>query len=189
MRIAFIVGVSLIVGLAGAGISLILPNQYTAKGLLIVTRKADEPDKEIFTYEGNYAQQNAGAYTTTFLAILQSPANLETADTGLDVKKLTQLVKTKREGSQGIALNVRGATPEQASILWGKISDSAINIHQGLKPNADPLIFISITPGSPTVLKTYPGWQTVLGAGFAFCAVILVSVIIIIRYLKGEYDH
>lgn len=189
LRVAFIIGVSLAVGLAGAGISLILPNQYTAKGLLVVTRKADLPSAGFFSYEGNYAQQNSGTYTGTFLAILQSPANLTSAGTEISLKDLTRLVKTKREGSQGISLTVKGDSPEQAKNLWGKIADSTIKTHEELKPTADPLISVIKTPSSPVVLKTYPQWQTVFGAGFAFSVIILSSLIIIARYLKEDRDY
>ncbi|MFA5776607.1 MAG: Wzz/FepE/Etk N-terminal domain-containing protein, partial [Patescibacteria group bacterium] len=89
-KILLVFAVSIFVGLLGAGVSTILPNQYTAKGLLIVTRKADELSKEVFTYEGYYAQQNAGAYTATFLSILQSPNNLKFADSGADLKELSR---------------------------------------------------------------------------------------------------
>jgi len=189
LRIAFIIGVSLVVGLVEAGISLFLPNQYTAKGLLVVIRKADEPNKDVFTYEGNYAQQNAGSYTGTFLAILQSPTNLATAEPGVNVKKLSRLVKAKREGSQAVGLNVKSDSADQAKNLWLKISKSAIKTHEELKPTGDPLISVITTPGSPVVLKTYPDWQTVFGAGFAFCVIILSTIILIIRYLKEEHDN
>lgn len=189
LRFAFIIGVSLVVGLLGAGISRILPNQYTAKGLLVVMRRADEPSKEVFTYEGSYAQQNAGAYTGTLLAILQSPANLASAKTGIDVKQLSRLAKAKRDGTQAIAFSVKGDSEGQAKKLWTKITDSAVKTHEVLKPTADPLIFVTITPESPVVLKTYPAWQTVFGAGFAFSAVILSTLIMIIRYLKEGNDY
>lgn len=188
-RIAFVFAVSVFVGLVGAGMSLILPNQYTAKGILVVTRKADAPSKDFFTYEGSYAQQNAGAYTATFLSILQSPNNLKSADVSPDVKKLSRLVKTKKEGTQTVVLSTKGGTPEAALNLWIKVSDSAIRTHNQLKENADPLISITKTPNSPVVLGTYPEWQTVFGAGFIFSVVILSTMIVIVRYLKEENDY
>lgn len=187
-RIAFVFAVSVFVGLVGAGMSLILPNQYTAKGILVVTRKADAPSKDFFTYEGSYAQQNAGAYTATFLSILQSPNNLKSADVSPDVKKLSRLVKTKKEGTQTVVLSTKGETPEAALNLWIKVSDSAIRTHNQLKENADPLISITKTPNSPVVLGTYPEWQTVFGAGFIFSVVILSTMIVIVRYLKEGND-
>jgi len=188
-RIAFVFAVSIIIGLAGAAVSAVLPNQYTAEGLLVVTRKADEPSKEFFTYEGNYAEQNAAAYTTTFLSILQSPGNIKSMDAKSDIKKLSQLVKAKKEGSQTISLSVKGNSPEQAWYFWNKVSDSAIQTHSQLKENADPLISVTKTPNSPVILKTYPEWQKIFGAGFLFSAVILSSLIVVKQYLREERDH
>lgn len=181
---------SLFVGLAGAGISTILPNQYTAKGLLVVTRKADEPNKEVFTYEGYYAEQTATSYTPTFLAILQSPNNLASADSSIDAKKLARLVKkAKRDGTQAIVLSVKGETPQDAVNLWEKVADSAIQTHTKLQISADPLLTVTKTPNSPITLKTYPKWLTVFGASFAFSVVIMASMLIIARYLKEEHDY
>lgn len=188
-RIAFVFAVSVVVGLVGAGISFVLPNQYTAKGLLIITRKADESSKEFFTYEGSYAQQNAAAYTATFLSILQSPNNLMSADSSLGVNKLSRLVKAKKEGAQTVSLSVKGNTPKQALELWNKISESAMQTHNQLKAGADPLINVDKTPNSPVVLKTYPEGQKVFGVGFLFSVVILSSVIVVIRYLREEHDY
>lgn len=169
--------------------STILPNQYTAKGLLVVTRRADAPSKEVFTYEGYYAEQNAGTYTTTFLAILQSPNNLASADNTIDAKKLARLVKAKREGTQAIVLAVKGQTPQDAVNLWNKVADSAIQTHTKLQASADPLLEVSKTPNSPVTLKTYPAWSTIFGISFTFSLVIMVSILIIARYLKEEHDH
>ena len=90
-----VIGVSLIIGLLGAFVSTILPNQHTAKGLLVITRKADEPSKDVFTYEGSYAQQNVSSYETTFLSILQSPANLKSTGTELDLDNLMRNIKAR----------------------------------------------------------------------------------------------
>lgn len=189
LRYTFIIGVSLVVGFVGAGISTILPNQYTAKGLLVVTRKADEPSREVFTYEGYYAEQNAGTYTATFLAILQSPNNLKFADGNADPKQLARLVKAKREGTQAIVLAVKSQTPQDAANLWNKVAESAIQAHTKLQASADPLLTVSKTPNSPTALKTYPEWPTVFGASLVFSFVIMVSIVIIARYLKEEHDY
>ncbi|MFA5776735.1 MAG: Wzz/FepE/Etk N-terminal domain-containing protein [Patescibacteria group bacterium] len=182
-KILLVFAISIFVGLAGAGVSTILPNQYTAKGLLIVTRKADEPSKEVFTYEGYYAQQNAGAYTATFLSILQSPNNLKSADSGADLKELSRLVKAKRDGTQAIVLSVKGKTSQDAINLWEKVADSAIQTHNKLKASADPLLEVSKTPNSPVVLKTYPEWTNIFGASFAFSIIIVSSILIISRYI------
>ena len=186
---AFIFIVSVFVGLAGAGISVILPNQYTAKGLLIITRKADAPAKEVFTYEGYYAQQNVVAYTATFLSILQSPNNLQSAENSVDLKKLARLVKAKRDGTQTIVLSVKGQTPQDAINLWEKVADSAIQTHNKLKASADPLLEVAKTPNSPVILKTYPEWTNIFGASFAFSLVIISSILIIPRYIKEEHDN
>ena len=177
------------VGLAGAGASTILPNQYTAKGLLVVARRTDEPSKEVFTYEGYYAQQNAGAYTATFLSILQSPNNLMSADSTADPKKLARLVKAKRDGTQAIVLSVKGQAPQDATHLWEKVADSAIQTHNKLKTSADPLLEVTKTPNSPVVLKTYPDRPSVFGISFAFSVIILSSVLVLLHYLKEEHDY
>ncbi|MBU1970254.1 hypothetical protein KJ605_00530 [Patescibacteria group bacterium] len=188
-RWLWLAGTSAVVGLLGAGISLLLPNQYTATGLLVVTRKADEPSPAFFTYEGNYAQQNSGTYTGTFLAILQSPGNLKSADANLDIKRVSRLIRAKREGSQAIALNVKGHSPEQAARLWHQVVNAAMKTHAQLAANADALITVTITSGSPVVLKTYPNWKTVLGSAFLFSAVIIWSLVLIARYLKEDHDY
>lgn len=189
LRIALVLAVSLAVGLLGAGVSLLLPNQYTAKGLLVVTRKADAPTSGFFTYEGSYAQQNAGAYAGTFMSVLQSPANLASADTGLDVKKLGRLIKVKREGSQGVALAVKAESPKEAKLLWTKLADSAIATHKNLAESGDSLLTVSKTPGSPVVVDTYLEWQKIFGAGFGFSVVIISTLIMLVRYLKGDGDN
>lgn len=189
LRLTFIFVVSLAFGLLGAGISLLLPNQYTAKGLLIVTRKAEPPASGYFTYEGSYAQQSSKTYTETFMSILHSPASLASANTGLEIKKLGRLVKVKREGSQGVSLAVKASKPLDATLLWNKIADSAISTHTKLMDSEDPLITVAKTPGSPTIIDTYPDWQTVFGATFGFSAVIVSATIAVIRYLKGEDDY
>lgn len=188
-KILFVLAISIFVGLAGAGISVILPNQYTAKGLLIITRKADAPAKEVFTYEGYYAQQNVVVYTATFLSILQSPNNLQSAENSVDLKKLARLVKAKRDGTQTIVLSVKGQTPQDAINLWEKVADSAIQAHNKLKASADPLLEVTKTPNSPVVLKTYPEWTNIFGASFAFSLVIISSILIIPRYIKEEHDN
>ncbi|MBU0649836.1 hypothetical protein KKG63_01385 [Patescibacteria group bacterium] len=188
-RWLWLAGTSAVVGLLGAGISLLLPNQYTATGLLVVTRKADAPSPAFFTYEGNYAQQNSGTYTGTFLAILQSPGNLKSADANLDIKRVSRLIRAKREGSQAIALNVKGHSPEQAARLWHQVVNAAMKTHAQLAANADALITVTITSGSPVVLKTYPNWKTVLGSAFLFSAVIIWSLVLIARYLKEDHDY
>jgi len=187
--VAFVFTVSVFVGVAGAGISLILPNQYTAKGLLVVSRKADASSSNFFTYEGSYAQQSAETYTTTFLSVLQSPSNIGAAVDAADVKKVSKLVKAKKEGSQSIVLAVKGDTPEQAQSYWNKIADRAIQTHTQLTANADPLVNVTKTPNSPVILKTYPKWQTVFGAGFVFAVIISSSLIVVAKYLKGERDN
>ena len=189
LRVGLVFAVSLAIGLLGAGGSLLLPNQYTAKGLLVVTRKADSPTSGFFTYEGSYAQQNSGAYAGTFMAVLQSPANLASADTGLDVKKLERLIKVKREGSQGVALAVKAGSPKEAKLLWTKLSDSAMTTHENLADSGDPLLTVTKTPGSPVVVATYPEWQLVFGAGFGFSVVTMSTLIMLIRYLKEDGDY
>jgi len=179
----------MILGLLAVGVSLLLPNQYTAKGLLVVARRADEPSKEVFTYEGYYAQQSAVSYTATFLSILQSPNNLKSADSSADLKKLERLVKAKKDGPQTIVLNVKGQTPQDAADLWEKVADSAIQTHNKLKVSADPLLEVAKAPNSPIIVKTYPEWTTIFGAGFAFSLVIASSIIIMMRYLEEERDH
>ncbi len=189
LRVAFVLVVSLSVGLLGAGVSLLLPNQYTAKGLLVVTRKTDPPASEFFTYEGSYAQQNSGTYTGTFMAILQSPANLASADTGLEVEELERLIRVKKEGSQGISLSVKANSSKEASRLWTKLADSAIATHNSLANSGDPLLTVIKTPGSPVVMDTYPEWRKIFGASFGFSAVIMSTLIMLIRYLKEDGDY
>ena len=189
LRVGLVLAVSLAVGLLGAGVSLLLPNQYTAKGLLVVTRKADPPASGFFTYEGSYAQQNSGTYAGTFMAILQSPANLASAGTGLDVNKLERLIKIKREGSQGVALAVKAQSPKEASLLWTKLTDSAVTTHNNLADSGDSLLTVTKTAGSPVVVDTYPEWQKIFGAGFGFSVVIISTLIMLIRYLKEDGDY
>jgi len=189
LRIGLVLAVSLAIGLLGAGVSLLLPNQYTAKGLLVVARKADPPASGFFTYEGNYAQQNSVAYAGTIMAILQSPANLASAGTGVDVKKLERLIKVKKEGSQGVALAVKAENPKDANLLWTKLADSAITTHNNLADLGDPLLTVTKTPGSPVVVDTYPEWQKVFGAGFGFSVIIMSTLIMLIRYLKEDGDY
>lgn len=177
------------IALLGAGISVILPNQHTAKGLLIITRRADESSKTVFTYEGYYAQQNAGTYTSTFLAILQSPNNLAFGEPGIDPKHIEKLVSAKKEGTQAISLNIKGNTPENAKKLWEKVANSAIETHDKLKVSADSFVSVVKTPNSPVVVKTYPEWTTIFGAGFAFSLILLTSMIILTKYLKEDRDH
>jgi len=189
LRVGLVLAVSLAIGLLGAGGSLLLPNQYTAKGLLIVTRKTDPPASGFFTYEGSYAQQNSETYAGTFMAILRSPANLASADTGLDVKKLERLIKVKREGSQVVALAVKAEGSKDAILLWTKLADSAIATHNNLADSGDPLLTVTKTPGSPVVVNTYQEWQKIFGAGFGFSVVIMSTLIMLIRYLKEGSDY
>lgn len=185
-RLGIIAGVSILAGLTGTGVVLVLPYQYTAQGLLVVTRKADTPSDNVFTYEGYYAQQNAQAYTVTFLSILLSPSTLSNAGTGIGTKKLIQLIKAKKNGGQAINFSVKGNSPQEAHTLWVKIADSAIASHNALTPTADPLISVDPTLGSPVVVNSYPAWYKVLAAGFT-CSVILASFLIILgRYLAEE---
>jgi len=188
-KVPLFFALSILVGLVGAGVTTILPNQYTAKGLLVITRRTDVPAKEVFTYEGYYAQQNATSYTATFLAILQSPSNLISADSTSDPKELLRLIKAKREGSQVIILSAQGQTPQDAQRLWKKVSDSAIQAHIELTASADPLLKITKTPNSPVILRTYPERLSIFGAGFAFSFIIMLSAMASVRYLKEDHDN
>lgn len=188
-RIAFIFIASVFAGLAAAGISAILPYQYTAKGLLVVTRKVNEPSDKVFTYEGYYAQQSAGAYTATFLSILQSPNNLKTADDSVDPKRLARLIKAKKEGPQAIVLSVKSQTPESAVNLWEKVANAAIQTHNKFINSADPLLDVAKTPNSPVVLRTYPEWTDVFGAGSMFSIIILSSALVIFQHIKENHDN
>ncbi|HAZ29445.1 TPA: hypothetical protein DCY43_01665, partial [candidate division WWE3 bacterium] len=74
-----IVLLSTLIGALCLSVSLILPNQYTAEGLIIVTRATEIGSGDVFLYEGYYAQQNAQNYLATFQSIVESPGNIKNA--------------------------------------------------------------------------------------------------------------
>jgi hypothetical protein len=185
LRIAIrLVTIAVVVGLTGVGLSAALPNRYTANGLLVVTRKADAPATEVFTYEGYYAQQSAEVYTTTFLAILQSPDNLALADTTSNPKRLARLIKAKRDGTHAISLAVKGQTAKDAVYLWERVATAASQTHSKLTTPSDPLLAVTKTPGSPVVLATYPEWPAVFGVSFTFSLLGMIATHVLLKYLK-----
>ncbi len=156
------------------GISLILPNQYTASGLIIVTRVVETDTPDFFAYEGYYAQQNAQNYLATFQSIVESPGNIKNALNISDAatENITRLVSVQRAGSQSLSLKVKGASPSTTVGTWNKLVASAIETHTKHKDQADPLINMYVAAGSPVVAHTYPAWYKVFGLGFVIYLVL-----------------
>lgn len=180
-------GLALFIGIAATLVSLALPYQYTARGLIVISRKADSSSGSFFTYEGSYSQQTASAYTPTFVAILQSPDTLESTGIFSDIKKASRLVKVRKEGQQTVTLSVKGNSANQANEYWNKILDTATKTAE--KNSGDPLIAINSTEGSPVVLKSYPDWSAIFVGSALISFITLVSLRVIAGYLKEGNDH
>ena len=183
-----IVLLSTLIGALCLGVSLILPNQYTAEGLIIVTRATEIGSGDVFLYEGYYAQQNAQNYLATFQSIVESPGNIKNALKISDgaTEKIARLVSVQRAGSQSLSLKVKGASPSATVATWDELVASAIETHTKHKDQADPLITMYVAAGSPVVTHTYPAWYKVFGLGFSIALVLTCLVSVSSAYLKEE---
>lgn len=188
-KVLTFLALSFLLGVIASLASLVLPNQFTATGTLFIARKAQETSEDFFTYEGSYAQQNASSYASAFLSLLQSPSNIEQAQTGLDTKKVLRLIKAKKEGNQVIIFSVKASSAKQAKEMWAKIVNSAITTHKDSLEKFDPQLSILIIPTSPVILKTYPSWEKIflMTCTSSFCALFLSFYAL--KYLKEENDN
>jgi capsular polysaccharide biosynthesis protein len=166
-RYKIILVISIFVGALFGGIYYLLPNHFTATGLLYVRRSIDSSMFKYFSYEGFYAQQTAQSYTNTVFALLGS-VNIRSAalkkmgiaDTEANLFRYGMMIKSKKVGPQIINLTITGKTSKEAGDLWNAVGETITeSVKSSNNLGGDPNLSVVKMGDSPVVRIQYkPLW-------------------------------
>lgn len=174
---------SLLGGAVGGIIYASNPIMYKATGSFYISRKTETINKQIFSYEGYYAQQTAQTQTSTIATILESSEirtkALEKLGIKTDGKTLGSYKKridVKKTSPQIVTLTVHDRDISSVTTLWTSLSDSLIEIYAELNENGDKSIYITKLSAIPVVTGTlqYLFINVIGGVLISFTATIFV---------------
>lgn len=161
----------------GAILFYVIPVKYVATGSIFVVRAADLVQREEFTYEGFYAQQNASEYSKTVVGILESiemqKKMVEAKGdfvTEENLRKVRRELNIKKVAPQVITLEIEGDDPQKVVDLWNEVAKQTLSSSETISERGDTGTSIVILDDSPVVHSGFRElWAFVLvGAVFGF---------------------
>ncbi len=187
---------SLTLGLVFAAIALVfafmVPNKYKASANLFVTRQAEQPNDNYFTYEGYYAGQTAEKYTDTVIGLLKSPEMKRKAlevlgkpFTNTDVISLERNIVVKRTGPQLIYFSIIGMDSNYVQEVWMSLARSVITQSTQLNVMGDAGLSIDIVDEKPIVSKVTANPFTLSAGAFLLGVFLVVFTKSFKSYMKG----
>lgn len=161
----------IVFALFGLFVYKVTPRTFKATGTFFIGREVE--DKQEFTYEGYYAQQNALNYSKNVVALLKSKDIRSKALKLLDVpvnsnnlRRVSRMIQIKSEGTQLVTLSAKGETPQQAENLWGAMANELTQSADSINKISDPKIKIISVVTKPVVEESYSNKYLNISIGF-----------------------
>jgi len=177
---------TLVFGLLGFGMSLLLPEKERAVLTLYIRRSAQSPSAEFYTYDGYYSQQAAEKYTDTVVGFLESPGVLKQAAElgGLStdqetLKRLRKSVKIEKVAPQLVEVRATRKTFGEAKKLTQALADSTKERTETLNRAGDESLALDLVNPEPIVEIKKPliFLNTVVGVLSGFLVSVLAAMV------------
>ncbi len=184
-RFKYILLISLLGVGVGLGVTLVVPNTYTAAINIYVYKEVESPQPGVYSYDGYYAQQASEAYTDTVKSVFESGDILSSAldEQGIlieDLKSFQGSLTVDKVAPQLIEVKLTRENQGEASGVIQAISQKVDQkIRELNNGQANRYLIKQVTPEPLLTYNQLPILLTALvGLMLGFCGSIFIFSVV-----------